>query len=297
MAALHQSVADWYVLNARDLPWRNPPFFGDPYAVLVSEVMLQQTQVERTIPKYLAFMERFPSMASLAKANTGEVITLWAGLGYNNRAVRLQRLAQQVTLELGGVLPLDLNSLQALPGIGRYTAAAVACFAFNALVPVLDTNIFRIFSRVTHGVQPPSRAELEPIARELLPGNGAPLNASAWHQALMDIGATICTTSRPKCTSCPLRNSCAVARSFPDGVDRKFALSSIPYVAKQGRFAGSTRYYRGRLVDALRVGKPVSIATLRGILPLDAEVTLETLIAAIVNDGLAVQEGETLRLP
>ncbi|MDA1036268.1 MAG: A/G-specific adenine glycosylase [Chloroflexi bacterium] len=295
--ALHQAVSDWYAANARDLPWRSAPFLGDPYAVLVSEVMLQQTQVDRTIPKFLAFMDRFPTVAALAVASPGEVITLWAGMGYNNRAVRLHRLAQQVTQELAGVLPKDVELLRALPGIGPYTAAAVACFAFNAAVPVLDTNIYRVLSRVAHGVHAPSRSELEPLASELLSGESAPLDASAWHQALMDIGATICTKSRPRCMLCPLREQCAAAPALQDGVDRNLAEASVPYAPKQGRFAGSTRYYRGRIVEALRKGEPLNIASLQETLNPGAGVDLEPLIAGIISDGLAVREDNTLRLP
>ena len=294
---LHQAVADWYSASGRDLPWRSAPFLGDPYAVLVSEVMLQQTQVDRTVPKFLAFMRRFPTLSALANASLGEVITLWAGMGYNNRAVRLHRLAQVVVQEMAGELPQDVDSLRALPGIGPYTAAAVACFAFNAAVPVLDTNIYRILSRVVHGVQAPSRAELEPLAAELVPGENAPLNASAWHQALMDIGATLCTTTRPRCMLCPLREQCAAAPELQDGADRAIAEASVPYAPKQGKFAGSTRYYRGRIVEALRSGEPVPIASLQTTLSSEAEVDLESLVAGIVSDGLAVIDGGVLRLP
>jgi A/G-specific adenine glycosylase len=295
--ALHRAVADWYAASGRDLPWRTAPFLGDPYAVLVSEVMLQQTQVDRTIPKFLAFMERFPTLQSLAGASPGDVITLWAGMGYNNRAVRLHRLAQVVVQEMGGVLPRDVDSLRGLPGIGPYTAAAVACFAFNAAVPVLDTNIYRILSRVAHGVQAPARVELEPLATELLPGERAPLDASAWHQALMDIGATLCTTNRPRCMLCPLREQCAAAPELQDGTDRKVAEASVPYAPKQGKFAGSTRYYRGRIVEELRTGQPVPIASLHESLNANADVDLGALIAGVVSDGLAVVDGDTLRLP
>ena len=295
--ALHHAVADWYAANGRDLPWRSPPYLGDPYAVLVSEVMLQQTQVDRTIPKFIAFVDRFPTFAALADASVGDVITLWAGMGYNNRAVRLHRLTEVVTQDMGGVLPSDVDSLVALPGIGPYTAAAVACFAFDAAVPVLDTNIYRILSRVAHGVEAPARSELEPLAIELVPGGKAPLNASTWHQALMDIGATLCSTNRPRCMLCPLRKHCAAAPGLQDGSDRRVAEASVPYVPKQGKFAGSTRYYRGRIVEALRTGEPLLIAGLQGTLSPDPEIDLSALVAGIVSDGLAVVDGDTLRLP
>ena len=295
-------MGDWYAANARDLPWRKPPFLGDPYAVLVSEVMLQQTQVDRTVPKFLEFMERFPTLAALAGSSVGEVITLWAGMGYNNRAVRLHRLAKQVMDEMAGVLPRSVESLRALPGIGPYTAAAIACFACGSPLPVLDTNIYRVLSRVAHGVRPPKRSELGPLALELVPDERTHLDASTWHQALMDIGATICTTSRPRCMLCPLRKHCAAAPVLQDGAARALAEATVPYVPKQGRFAGSTRYYRGRIVEELRRGEPLAIASLHDKLDpaVDASVwerRVESLIAGIVDDGLAVREGDTLRLP
>ncbi|MEE8519423.1 MAG: A/G-specific adenine glycosylase, partial [Dehalococcoidia bacterium] len=146
---VHARVAAWYERNARDLPWRREPHVSDAYAVLVSEVMLQQTQVERVIPKFIEFLDAFPTLTSRADAEPGAVIRMWAGMGYNGRAVRLHKLANEVMREMGGELPRSPDGLRLLPGIGPYTASAVACFAFGAPVPVADTNIYRVLSRLT----------------------------------------------------------------------------------------------------------------------------------------------------
>ena len=299
---IHEAAAKWYAANARDLPWRKPPFAGDPYAVLVSEVMLQQTQVDRTIGKFLEFMERFPTIGALAEGSPGEVIRIWAGMGYNGRAVRLHRLARLVVNELDGELPVESSRLRALPGIGPYTAAAVACFAFGASVPVLDTNVYRVLGRLEHGVKPPSRREIEPLAQSLLPDDDEQLDASTWHQAIMDIGATLCSTSKPRCMLCPFRGECAAAPVLQDGGSRALAESSVPYVVKQGRFAGSRRFFRGRAVEALRFAGSdgLSLAELDRNLRNESgsdTAWLKNLVADLVRDGLAVSEAGRVRLP
>ena len=252
-ARVHQAIADWYAANARGLPWRGS---SDPYAILVSEVMLQQTQVERVVPKYREFLAAFPTLTALAESPPAEIIRVWAPLGYNGRAVRLHRLAQTVVREHGGRLPQTVPELRKLPGLGPYTAAAVASFAFGARVAVLDTNVYRVLSRVVHGVEPPAKRALEDLATEWLPGTEAPLTPSAWHQCLMDVGATICTAARPRCMLCPMREDCAAAPLLQSGNARALAEASVPYSPKQGAFAGSRRYFRGRAVDALRALPP-----------------------------------------
>ena len=296
-ALLHAAIAPWYAEHARDLPWRRTT---DPYAVLVSEVMLQQTQVSRTVPKYASFLETFPTLEALAEAPVAEVIRAWSGMGYNARAVRLQALAQRVVAHHGGKLPRTAAELRALPGIGPYTAAAVACFAFGASEPVLDTNVYRVLSRVVHGLEPPSRPELVPLAEAMLPGPGAPLNASAWHQALMDVGATICLVSKPACAVCPLREHCAAAPLLAAaGAPRRLAERSVPHAPKQGAFAGSTRFHRGRIVEALRRLPPGESLGRRelaaaGGLP-QAEVA--AIVDGLVRDGLARRVGRRVALP
>ncbi len=295
-AHLHEAVARWYRANARDLPWRRT---RDPYAVLVSEVMLQQTQVERVVPRYLAFLDEFPTLGSLAEAAPSSVIRLWAGMGYNSRAVRLHRLAREVVERYGGKLPETVDELRRLPGVGPYTAAAVVCFAYGADEPVLDTNIYRVLSRVTHGAQAPPRSALHPLAADLLPRGGA-TSASEWHQGLMDIGATICTAARPRCMLCPLRELCAAAPLLQAGSDRRLAEASVPYSPRQSKFEGSVRYYRGRIVDFLRERPDDAGGALVEELALlagDAPVGVDELLAALERDGLVVREGARIRLP
>lgn len=301
-AALHAAVAAWYAANARDLPWRHTQ---DPYSILVSEIMLQQTQVDRTIPKYRQFLEAFPTIHALAAAAPGDVIRVWSGMGYNGRAVRLHKLAQTVVSEHNGELPRTVDELRKLPGIGPYTAAAVACFAFGAPVPVIDTNIYRVLSRVVHGVEAPERRNIDPLVASLVPGPEAPLDSSTWHQALMDIGATLCTAARPRCMLCPLREHCASAPLLQDGSAPHLAEASVPYVPKQSKFAGSTRFYRGRIVDALRAlpnGQTLSLGDLTSLVddgagPAQGVEWIATLVDALVRDGLVRRDGNQIALP
>ena len=201
--AFQRAVLDWYAEHRRDLPWRRT---RDPYAIAVSEVMLQQTQVERVEPKYHEFLAHFPGWQVLAGSSVGQVLRAWAPLGYNGRAVRLHRLAQWVVSN-GGELPQDEVSLRSLPGVGPYTAAALAAFAFGRETPVIDTNVRRVIARALLGEpypKPVLDGRLRPIALDLVPAE-AP---GEWHQALMDLGATVCTTQRPACSRCPLHVHC-----------------------------------------------------------------------------------------
>lgn len=241
---IHEKLLGWYAQHARDLPWRHTT---DPYSILVAEVMLQQTGVHRVVPKYSMFIEKFPTFESLASASRAQVIRMWSSLGYNRRAVNLHITAQFVVEEWSGELPNDISKLRLLSGVGPYTAAAIASFAFGADEPVLDTNIRRVISRLLFGITPPNDKCLEKTARELLPES----RASHWSQALMDIGATICTASKPYCQGCPLRSDC-VASAILVSAPRDTVKSSVPNRASQDRFMGSTRYYRGRIVEALR---------------------------------------------
>ncbi len=302
-SALHDTVAAWYARNARVLPWRG---IADPYAVLVSEVMLQQTQVDRVIPKYRAFLGAFPTVQALADAQPADVIRIWAGMGYNGRAVRLHKLAREVVEHHGGELPRTAAELGRLPGIGPYTAAAVASFAFGEHLPVLDTNIYRVLSRVVHGIDAPSREAIHPLAEAVLPDQGSPITPGDWHQALMDIGATLCTSRRPRCMFCPLRLLCAAAPHLQSGDDPALAEASVPFAPRQSRFQGSARYFRGRIVDHLREQPDAGVeeSALEAVLR-DAEsasgaqcpVPLSALLAALERDGLIRREGGRVRLP
>jgi A/G-specific adenine glycosylase len=266
-SALHAAVLQWYGEQGRDLPWRRT---RDPYRVLVSEMMLQQTQVDRVLSKYAEFLSRFPTFADLAAAPDAEVIRAWQGLGYNLRAVRLQRIARQVVDRFGGKLPNTIPELLSLDGIGPYTAGAVATFAFGLPEPILDTNVRRVLGRIMLGPEGPrsTPTTLWTLAREALPSD----NVYDWNQALMDLGARVCLERRPTCLLCPAQPWCASAGKVVPTLRERPA----EYVTRpQAPFAGSTRYYRGRIVERLRA------------LEADAELTLEQLGAAVKPDFTA----------
>ncbi len=195
----------WYARHGRDLPWRRT---RDPYRVLVSEIMLQQTQVERVVPKYREFLARYPTLADLAAANVADVRRLWYPLGYNARPVRLHRIACEAVARYGGRLPETREALRALPGVGPYTAAAVLAFAHGRPEPVLDTNVRRVLGRVFLGPRRLARLRgtraLWALAAAVLP----PARAYDFNQALMDFGATWCRARAPRCRSCPMRAFC-----------------------------------------------------------------------------------------
>ena len=243
--AVRADLLAWFHDNRRDLPWRRT---RDPYRILVSEVMLQQTQVDRVIPYYARWIEVFPTVHDLAAAPTAEVIRLWAGLGYNRRAVNLQRTAQAVVAR-GETFPETVEELRQLPGIGPYTAGAIACFAFEQDVPFIDTNMRRVLHRLFFGVDVPtpkaSDREVLAIAAQVLP----PGEGWTWNQALIEFGALHCTARKPLCVVCPLQQECA---AWPD------IQTAITDNARNGRkkdtvpFRQTNRYFRGRIVAALR---------------------------------------------
>jgi len=271
----------WWEEARRDLPWRDT---RDPWAVLVSEVMLQQTQAARVIPKWHAFLERFPDPVACAAAPAGDVIEAWAGLGYNRRGLALHRCAQVVAAEHGGRLPSDLQALLALPGVGPYTARAVLAFAFEEDVAVLDTHVARIVAR--QAGRRFTAKEAQAAADELVPvGEGW-----AWNQALLDLGATVCRSQVPRCPDCPVAATCAWHGEGPDP-----AVGSAGVSTPQSRFEGSDRQGRGRLVDALRLGPVADVATASGW-PDDPERAAR-IAETLVADGLAVRDGALLRLP
>jgi A/G-specific adenine glycosylase len=357
---VHERLLSWYAREGRaHLPWRET---RDPYAILVAEVMLQQTQVERVLPKYREWMARFPTLAALASATTADAIKAWAGLGYNSRAVRLHEIARSAIADYGGKLPETLDGLLALKGIGRYTAGAIACFAYELPVATVDTNIRRVLWRLFRGIEPVPWPSGERASRALLAlGEWAlpPDRAYDWQQALMDLGATICLARRPLCERCPVADCCAALREtagatlFPSGealarirderaaanglrrdagddgrgsangdggapVAKKVAESRAVYVAasprrKRGRESGlpfeqTSRYFRGRIVDALRAlppGESLPLAELgQRIKPgfADGDLPwLRGLVGALERDGLAritaSGEGERVALP
>jgi A/G-specific adenine glycosylase len=238
-AALQQTVLDWYAANARDLAFRRTT---DPWAVLVSEVMAQQTQAARAAEAWTVFMARYPDPAALAAASTAEVIRAWRGLGYNRRAVALRAAAVRIVDDHGGRVPDSLEALVNLPGVGPYTARAVLAIAFGRPVAALDTNIRRVLNRA---LGPLSRErELQAVADGYVPaGRSAP-----WTHALMDIGATICRKRDPGCDHCPIRACCRSAGTVVTP-SRATAARAIPSPA---RFETTTRWLRGRILDHLR---------------------------------------------
>lgn len=198
----------WYKRNARVLPWRQT---RNPYAILVSEIMLQQTQVSRVLDYYPRFLKQFPTLSSLARSRPKAVMEAWDGLGYYARARNLHRLAREVTRRHDGTLPDKPEELRTLPGVGRYTAGAVACFAYEKPVATVDTNVSRVLGRVFLGRETGNGTrEAWQLAERIIPKSGE--RAWRFNQALMELGALVCTARKPKCPTCPVRNDCAAVR-------------------------------------------------------------------------------------
>jgi A/G-specific adenine glycosylase len=271
-----------------ELPWRST---RDPWAVLVSEVMTQQTQVSRVVPIYHRFLDRFPNPSACAAAPLGEVLRAWAGLGYNRRAANLHRAASVVVAEYGGAVPGDLDALLRLPGVGAYTARAVLAFAFEEDIGVVDTNVGRVLSRAVAG-QPIRASQAQAFVDEMVPEGGG------WEfgQALLDLGAMVCTAGTPRCELCPVRRRCRWAAqewSLPDPASGSAGVST-----RQSVFHGSDRQGRGRLIDALRLGEvgPDDLARAAGW-PDDPD-RARRIATQLVEEGLAVRDpSDTLRLP
>jgi A/G-specific adenine glycosylase len=288
MSSLVPPLLDWYARTARALPWRRPDV--SPWAVLVSEVMLQQTPVARVLPIYEAWLARWPTPAALAADPPGEAVRMWGRLGYPRRALRLHYCATIVRDRYGGELPRDVETLEHLPGIGTYTARAIAAFAYGQRVPVVDTNVKRTFWRAVVGHAAPlplsTRKQLRDVAT-VLPED--PAVAARFSVALMELGALICTARNPRCTECPIAGECvwrSVGYPPPDG----------PPPPTQ-KFTGTDRQVRGLLMAVLRdAHTPVPRATL-DLVWADAAQRGRAL-ASLVADGLAVPlAGERYALP
>jgi A/G-specific adenine glycosylase len=253
----NRALLDWYDERRRDLPWRGEP---DPYVTLVSEAMLQQTQVDRVIPKFEAWMERWPTVDALAAATNDEVLAAWSGLGYNSRAIRLRDAAAAV--DASG-WPDSISGLRDLPGVGPYTAAAIASIAMAADVPAVDTNLKRVLGR-WHGATL-SGVHLADYAADVV---GSP--AGDWNQAMMDLGATTCRPRNPRCDDCPVEPWCADPTVY----------SAPP---KQSTFEGSNRQLRGVMVRAHLDGRD-PVAAGRALDRSDDEI--ETTMQALRTEGL-----------
>lgn len=306
MQRIQTTLLSWFEANGRDLPWRCT---RDPYRILVSEIMLQQTQVDRVKPKWEAFLAQFPTIEALAAATPGDVIRAWAGLGYNRRALNLQRTAQAVLRDWNGEFPTTPTELRTLPGIGPYTAGALACFAFERDVAFMDTNIRRVVQRVWVGPddEPGSERELLNVAEAAVPAG----QGWAWNQAIMELGALVCTAAKPRCQLCPLRPECRAYAAWCAAdaavftyqparpVFKKVAERSVP-------FSSTTRYARGRIVDALRHQPPGAWLSLAELGPLiKAEWVLDDmpwllgLVGGLASDGLLEVDpnNQQVRLP
>lgn len=274
-------LLDWYADTARELPWREPSC--TPWGVLVSEVMLQQTPVQRVEPVWRRWLERWPTPADLAAAPPGEAVRAWDRLGYPRRALRLHACAVTLTLEHGGRVPDSLAELRALPGVGQYTAAAVGAFAFGVRSAVVDTNVRRVLARAVTGVALPAptlRATELALAGEVLPPDRA--DAAAWNAAVMELGALVCTARTPACSRCPLADRCAWRQA-----------GSPAYTGPPRRsqaWQGTDRQCRGVLLAVLRsADHAVPGDQLLGQWhdPVQAQRCLE----GLVGDGLAQRDG------
>ncbi|MER7795530.1 A/G-specific adenine glycosylase [Streptomyces sp. NPDC097640] len=285
---LHSAVIDWFDGHARDLPWRRPE--AGPWAVMVSEFMLQQTPVNRVLPVYEQWLARWPSPADLAAEPPGEAVRAWGRLGYPRRALRLHGAAVAIRERHGGRVPSDHAELLALPGVGEYTAAAVASFAYGQRHAVMDTNVRRVFARAVSGREfPPdaTTAAERKVARALLPDDEP--TAARWAAATMELGALVCTARTPHCVRCPITAQCAWrAAGSPahDGPPRRGQT-----------YAGTDRQVRGKLLAVLREAvAPVPQAALDRVW--DEPVQRARALDGLVADGLVEPlDGGLYRLP
>jgi A/G-specific adenine glycosylase len=275
-----ETLLAWYRPRPHDYPWRTAD--PDPFAILVSEVMLQQTQAPRVAPIFRAFMARFPDVRTLSSAARAEILRAWAGLGYHRRALALRDAARAIVREHGGEVPRDVASLRALPGVGPYTAAAVASIAFGVPVAAMDTNVRRIAARIVHGAEPDEvpRARLQADADAMVD----PGSPGEWNQALMDLGRFVCRPM-PRCGECPLASGC------------RFALEGEPRPPfarrRQPAFEGSARQARGRVLAALREHGGASVREIA----LETGMALERTsraAAGLAGDGLATVDTQEI---
>ena len=295
VAFLHTKLPHWYRKNFRKLPWRET---SDPYKILVSEIMLQQTPVRRVEPKFRRLIKTYSTFRSLARASRADVVRAWQGMGHNNRAVRLRDLARIVVEEHDGRLPAEVVQLEKLPGIGRYTARAIVCFAHGRRVPVVDVNVRRVLSRIFWKMKTTLDRKADnaiwQLAEQILPRN-----AHEWNQALMELGATICTARKPRCENCPMRAVCSshmlYATRLPETTHHSHRKKREPMHAGVPQ-----RFWRGRIVEALRgvdgtgflslthLGKTIKPDFSKRELP-----WLERVVDGLVHDGVIERIGES----
>ena len=265
-----KSIIAWFKKNKRDLPWRST----DAWGVLVSEIMLQQTPVQRVLPVYIEWMKRWPTPAHLAQASPAEVITAWGRLGYPRRALRLHQCAKVITHELNGEIPNTEVELRKLPGIGEYTAAAMVAFAFEGRSLVLDINIRRLFSRLYNGEEAPTAAPTKTERlqyAEYVPAK----NAHLWAAATMELGALICTAKNPLCGRCPVADECAW---------RSLDFPASERVKRTQTWHGTDRQCRGTIVQALRDNSELSKKKIHLLWDVPSQV--EKALLTLLDDGL-----------
>jgi A/G-specific adenine glycosylase len=286
MPDLAAVVARWYDDNARDLPWRRPG--GSAWGVLVSEVMLQQTPVPRVLPAWQAWLARWPAPADLAADQPADAIRAWGRLGYPRRALRLHECARAIMARHGGAVPEDVHELLALPGVGTYTARAVAAFAHRQRHPVVDTNVRRLVARAVDGrpeAGPATTARDLVAVERLLPAGGE--EAARVSVALMELGALVCTARNPRCADCPLRTSCAWRTRGQAATTRAPAAAARP-VRRAQRYAGTDRQVRGLLLGVLRDAPgPVPAVRLDEVWPEDAQRIRA--LNGLISDGLVCE--------
>jgi A/G-specific adenine glycosylase len=288
IAELNRRVIAWYDVHRRDLPWRDPA--ASPWAVMVSEFMLQQTPVARVLPVWTQWLERWPTPAALAAEPAGEAVRAWGRLGYPRRALRLHAAATEIERSHGGEVPASHAELVTLPGVGDYTAAAIAAFAYGRRQVVLDTNVRRVLGRLLGGAEFPAasvtRAERD-RAFTVLPEDEA--TAATWSVAVMELGALVCTAASPRCADCPLADRCSWrAAGYPayDGPPRRGQT-----------YDGTDRQCRGRMLAVARdAHEPVHVSRLEAVWPSGEQ--RDRCLASLLRDGLLVRVGpDTYALP
>ncbi len=287
VTGLHDTLLRWYAAHSRPLPWRDPGC--SPWGVLLSEVMSQQTPIARVEPIWREWMQRWPTPADLARESPGEVVRAWGRLGYPRRALRLHESATAIVGRHGGEVPREQADLRALPGIGDYTAAAVAAFAFGDRSVVVDTNVRRVQARIVSGLAQAApaltRAEVD-LATALLPG--ADDDASTWNVAVMELGALVCTARAPRCDDCPVRGSCAwllAGRPAYDGP-----------VRRGQAWHGTDRQVRGAILQTLRE-QPTAVGRAE-LAPTHDEAQVDRCLVGLIEDGLVEPvPGDRFALP
>ena len=282
MSLFEEAILKWFADNKRNLPWRKTT----PWGVLVSEFMLQQTPVLRVLPKWNEWMKRWPTPADLASASTSEVITAWGRLGYPRRALRLHECAKIISKKFNGKVPDSEEVLKSLPGIGDYTASAIASFAYKAKALVLDVNIRRLFARAIDGVESP-KASLSNFERASRAGLIPEKDAHLWAGATMELGALVCTSRNPKCGQCPISPLCAWKTAGYPGSDQP---------RKVQDWHGTDRQCRGIIVQALRENTALSIEEIKKLWHDGSQI--EKALITLIQDGLVSRtEGSVYALP